>query len=109
MNPRDTDGFSVGSEGGGRGGACSAPLMAGRSHSGTLLVAEVASRFEDIRAFMSAMAQLGFKSVSKVRPQAHRAPRGVRLPRGNRGARGRARGSRQRRLGGAKCLGPAWG
>nr|XP_013026102.2 ribosomal RNA-processing protein 8 isoform X1 [Anser cygnoides] len=32
---------------------------------GTLLVAEVASRFEDIRAFMSAMAQLGFKSVSK--------------------------------------------
>ncbi|XP_074427749.1 ribosomal RNA-processing protein 8 isoform X1 [Larus michahellis] len=32
---------------------------------GTLMVAEVASRFEDIRAFMSAMAQLGFKSVSK--------------------------------------------
>ncbi|XP_030329345.1 ribosomal RNA-processing protein 8 isoform X2 [Strigops habroptila] len=32
---------------------------------GTLLVAEVASRFEDMRAFMSAMAQLGFKSVSK--------------------------------------------
>ncbi|NXD72630.1 RRP8 protein, partial [Eolophus roseicapillus] len=32
---------------------------------GTLMVAEVASRFEDMRAFMSAMAQLGFKSVSK--------------------------------------------
>ncbi|NXL39578.1 RRP8 protein, partial [Glaucidium brasilianum] len=32
---------------------------------GTLLVAEVASRFEDTRAFVSAMAQLGFKSVSK--------------------------------------------
>uniref|UniRef100_A0A8B9FXG2 Ribosomal RNA-processing protein 8 n=1 Tax=Amazona collaria TaxID=241587 RepID=A0A8B9FXG2_9PSIT len=36
---------------------------------GTLMVAEVASRFEDMRAFMSAMAQLGFKSVSKVNPQ----------------------------------------
>ncbi|XP_042649413.1 ribosomal RNA-processing protein 8 [Tyto alba] len=32
---------------------------------GTLMVAEVASRFEDIRAFMNAMAQLGFRSVSK--------------------------------------------
>ncbi|KAM6140419.1 ribosomal RNA-processing protein 8 [Pterocles gutturalis] len=32
---------------------------------GTLMVAEVASRFEDMRAFLSAMAQLGFKSVSK--------------------------------------------
>ncbi|NXV91781.1 RRP8 protein, partial [Calonectris borealis] len=32
---------------------------------GTLMVAEVASRFEDIRAFVNAMAQLGFKSVSK--------------------------------------------
>ncbi|KAM9388383.1 ribosomal RNA-processing protein 8 [Phaethornis superciliosus] len=32
---------------------------------GTLLVAEVASRFEDTRGFISAMAQLGFKSVSK--------------------------------------------
>ncbi|XP_075270016.1 ribosomal RNA-processing protein 8 [Opisthocomus hoazin] len=32
---------------------------------GTLLVAEVASRFEDIRAFLNAMAQLGFRSVSK--------------------------------------------
>ncbi|NXJ72733.1 RRP8 protein, partial [Rostratula benghalensis] len=32
---------------------------------GTLLVAEVASRFEDMRAFLSAMALLGFKSVSK--------------------------------------------
>ncbi|NXV24083.1 RRP8 protein, partial [Cepphus grylle] len=32
---------------------------------GTLMVAEVASRFEDTRTFMNAMAQLGFKSVSK--------------------------------------------
>jgi len=31
-------------------------------------VAEVASRFEDIRAFLNAMAQLGFRSVSKVCP-----------------------------------------
>lgn len=42
---------------------------------GTLMVAEVASRFEDIRAFMSAMAQLGFKSVSKVCPRAPGAGR----------------------------------
>lgn len=34
------------------------------------MVAEVASRFEDTRAFLNAMAQLGFKSVSKVRTQA---------------------------------------
>ncbi|NXW48110.1 RRP8 protein, partial [Nyctiprogne leucopyga] len=34
-------------------------------HRGTLMVAEVASRFEDLRAFLNAMAQLGFKSVSK--------------------------------------------
>uniref|UniRef100_A0A8C9MKB3 Ribosomal RNA-processing protein 8 n=1 Tax=Serinus canaria TaxID=9135 RepID=A0A8C9MKB3_SERCA len=33
---------------------------------GTLLVAEVASRFEDTRAFLRAMTQLGFKTVSKV-------------------------------------------
>ena len=33
------------------------------------MVAEVASRFEDIRAFVNAMAQLGFKSISKVCPQ----------------------------------------
>ncbi|NXF88494.1 RRP8 protein, partial [Eubucco bourcierii] len=32
---------------------------------GTLLVAEVASRFENLRTFLSAMAQLGFRSVSK--------------------------------------------
>ncbi|NXL05397.1 RRP8 protein, partial [Mesembrinibis cayennensis] len=32
---------------------------------GILMVAEVASRFEDIRAFVNSMAQLGFKSVSK--------------------------------------------
>ncbi|NXF13590.1 RRP8 protein, partial [Smithornis capensis] len=32
---------------------------------GTLMVAEVASRFEDTRAFLKAMAQLGFRIVSK--------------------------------------------
>ncbi|NXG99103.1 RRP8 protein, partial [Loxia leucoptera] len=32
---------------------------------GTLLVAEVASRFEDTHAFLRAMTQLGFKTVSK--------------------------------------------
>uniref|UniRef100_A0A8D0B6R0 Ribosomal RNA-processing protein 8 n=1 Tax=Salvator merianae TaxID=96440 RepID=A0A8D0B6R0_SALMN len=32
---------------------------------GTLLVAEVASRFLDIRAFVGALAQLGFKLISK--------------------------------------------
>ncbi|OWK53010.1 Ribosomal RNA-processing protein 8 [Lonchura striata] len=32
---------------------------------GTLMVAEVASRFEDTRAFLSAMTQLGFRTVSK--------------------------------------------
>ncbi|NWZ58364.1 RRP8 protein, partial [Haliaeetus albicilla] len=32
---------------------------------GTLMVAEVASRFEDTRAFVNAVAQLGFKSISK--------------------------------------------
>lgn len=30
------------------------------------MVAEVASRFEDTRAFLKAMTQLGFKTVSKV-------------------------------------------
>lgn len=30
------------------------------------MVAEVASRFEDIPAFLKAMAQLGFRTVSKV-------------------------------------------
>lgn len=44
-------------------------LRAGVLCRGTLMVAEVASRFEDIRAFMSGMAQLGFKSISKVCPQ----------------------------------------
>lgn len=33
------------------------------------MVAEVASRFEDTRAFLKAMTQLGFKNVSKVCPQ----------------------------------------
>ncbi|KAM6095400.1 ribosomal RNA-processing protein 8 [Chlamydotis macqueenii] len=32
---------------------------------GTLMVAEVASRFENLRAFLNAMALLGFKTVSK--------------------------------------------
>lgn len=36
---------------------------------GTLMVAEVASRFEDTRAFLKAMTQLGFRTVSKVCPQ----------------------------------------
>ncbi|TFJ97837.1 myc-associated zinc finger protein [Platysternon megacephalum] len=35
---------------------------------GMLKVAEVASRFADIRAFVSAVTQLGFQIVSKVRP-----------------------------------------
>ncbi|XP_064361405.1 ribosomal RNA-processing protein 8 isoform X2 [Dromaius novaehollandiae] len=34
-------------------------------HGGTLMMAEVASRFEDLRAFVNAMTHLGFKSVSK--------------------------------------------
>lgn len=45
------------------------PLRAGVFRRGTLMVAEVASRFEDTRAFVNAVAQLGFKSVSKVCPQ----------------------------------------
>ncbi|XP_063289499.1 ribosomal RNA-processing protein 8 [Pelobates fuscus] len=32
---------------------------------GVLLVAEVSSRFDDVRQFLSAMAQLGFKNVTK--------------------------------------------
>ncbi|KAM4796297.1 ribosomal RNA-processing protein 8 [Rhinophrynus dorsalis] len=32
---------------------------------GVLLVAEVSSRFDDVRQFLSAMSQLGFKSISK--------------------------------------------
>lgn len=35
------------------------------------MVAEVASRFEDTHAFMKAMTQLGFKTVSKVCPQVY--------------------------------------
>lgn len=78
-SPRDTAGLWViaGSEGGGRGALQCHPSQRSRSRSGTLLVAEVASRFEDTRAFMTAMAQLGFKSVSKVRPRAHRVPQGA--------------------------------
>lgn len=45
------------------------PLRAGAFRRGTLMVAEVASRFEDTRAFVNAVAQLGFKSVSKVCPR----------------------------------------
>ncbi|XP_061485745.1 ribosomal RNA-processing protein 8 [Rhineura floridana] len=59
---------------------------------GTLLVAEIASRFRDVRAFVGALAQLGFKLVSKdvsgshfytfalckVRAPAPAAPRGQR-------------------------------
>lgn len=33
---------------------------------GTLLVAEVSSRFQDVRAFLGALAQLGFKLLAKV-------------------------------------------
>uniref|UniRef100_A0A8C6ZMK0 Ribosomal RNA-processing protein 8 n=1 Tax=Nothoprocta perdicaria TaxID=30464 RepID=A0A8C6ZMK0_NOTPE len=41
---------------------------------GTLLLAEVASRFTDLRAFLGALARLGFRCVSKVREE-----RGARL------------------------------
>lgn len=34
---------------------------------GLLKVAEVSSRFEDVRAFLGAVAKLGFKVISKVR------------------------------------------
>ncbi|XP_069737815.1 ribosomal RNA-processing protein 8 [Phaenicophaeus curvirostris] len=56
---------------------------------GSLLVAEVASRFEDVRGFLSAMAQLGFKAVYKDLSSRFfflfefhklRAPRGRPLP-----------------------------
>lgn len=42
------------------------PAQSSSHRRGTLLVAEVASRFEDTRAFLRAMTQLGFKTVSKV-------------------------------------------
>uniref|UniRef100_A0A8C5MMG8 Ribosomal RNA-processing protein 8 n=1 Tax=Leptobrachium leishanense TaxID=445787 RepID=A0A8C5MMG8_9ANUR len=38
---------------------------------GVLLVAEVSSRFEDVRPFLSAMAQLGFKNVAKSTESSH--------------------------------------
>ncbi|KAM8975643.1 ribosomal RNA-processing protein 8 [Pelodytes ibericus] len=38
---------------------------------GVLLVAEVSSRFEDVRQFLSAMSQLGFKSVAKSTDSSH--------------------------------------
>ncbi|XP_038597611.1 ribosomal RNA-processing protein 8 [Tachyglossus aculeatus] len=38
---------------------------------GLLKVAEVASRFEDVRAFLGSLAQLGFKSVSKDLTNSH--------------------------------------
>ncbi|XP_015708027.1 ribosomal RNA-processing protein 8 isoform X2 [Coturnix japonica] len=60
---------------------------------GTLMVAEVSSRFEELRAFMNGMAQLGFKSgrkdvsssffflleFTKVRPPSHRPCPALRL------------------------------
>lgn len=45
------------------------PAQSSSDCRGTLMVAEVASRFEDTRAFLKAMTQLGFKNVSKVCPQ----------------------------------------
>lgn len=45
------------------------PAQSSSDCRGTLMVAEVASRFEDTRAFLKAMTQLGFRTVSKVRPQ----------------------------------------
>lgn len=67
------------------------------------MVAEVASRFEDTRAFLKAMTQLGFRTVSKVRRQVcpqvcHGLGTGCTR---NKGAQGRSR----RR--GMYC-GPAW-
>ncbi|XP_075193852.1 ribosomal RNA-processing protein 8 isoform X3 [Anomaloglossus baeobatrachus] len=38
---------------------------------GVLLVAEVSSRFEDVRQFLNAMSQLGFKSVNKNTENSH--------------------------------------
>ncbi|KAM9319623.1 ribosomal RNA-processing protein 8 [Gastrophryne carolinensis] len=38
---------------------------------GTLLVAEVSSRFDDVRPFLSAMTQLGFKTISKNTENSH--------------------------------------
>lgn len=38
-------------------------------YRGFLKIAEVASRFENVRSFIAAMANLGFKTVSKVRQQ----------------------------------------
>ncbi|XP_028908391.1 ribosomal RNA-processing protein 8 isoform X1 [Ornithorhynchus anatinus] len=38
---------------------------------GLLKVAEVASRFEDVRAFLGALAQLGFKNISKDLSNSH--------------------------------------
>lgn len=36
-------------------------------HRGLLKVAEVSSRFEDVRNFLGAVSKLGFKVISKVR------------------------------------------
>ena len=38
-------------------------------YRGILKIAEVASRFENVRNFITALANLGFKMVSKVRQQ----------------------------------------
>lgn len=45
------------------------PAQSSIDHRGTLMVAEVASRFEDTHAFLKAMTQLGFRTVSKVCPR----------------------------------------
>lgn len=73
--PRAEDGVGAGDPPGAGGGRRALPpLRAGVSGRGTLLVAEVASRFESLRAFLSAMVQMGFRSVAKVRPAARPAP-----------------------------------
>ncbi|KAI1241395.1 hypothetical protein IHE44_0004867 [Lamprotornis superbus] len=55
--------------GGGAGMLCpggvGCPAQSSSDCRGTLMVAEVASRFEDTHAFLKAMTQLGFKTVSK--------------------------------------------
>lgn len=51
---------------------CSTPvtvLYVYRHYRGFLKIAEVASRFENVRSFITALANLGFKMLSKVRQQ----------------------------------------
>lgn len=49
---------------------------------GILKIAEVASRFDNVRNFMSALAKLGFKLLSKVRQEniSHRSDNVKYLP-----------------------------